>query len=352
MMDELVEYDRAAQRTALPERSNGADTPQVGLAIRHILVPLDGSPLAECVLPYVVAVARATEARVSLLQVLEVAGGMTTGRKHIDPLEWEMARAESHAYLAAVAARLESDGISASVELVQGHGAEQICQLAKRQAADLIVLASHGDGGRQAWNLGSTVQKVINAATTSLLVVPAHEAPATPLPAVHLHRMLLPLDCSQRAECILPAVSELARRHGAELLLAHVVPEPEMPRRMGPSKEDLDLARRVVDRNRRAASRYLRDIQNRLAGVSERIDVQLCVASHRAQTLHELAQREGIDLVILSAHGSTGDAHQRYGSVAAKFLQGGYGPVIILQDLAVPARDEHAAEMVRGSVAN
>jgi nucleotide-binding universal stress UspA family protein len=158
---------------------------------------------------------------------------------------------------------------------------------------------------------------------------------------------MLPLDCSQRAECILPAAIALARTHDAELLLAHVVPEPEMPRRMGPSQEDLELARRLVERNRQAAQRYLRDVQSRLARVSDRVQVRLCVAPRRAQALRDLAQREGVDLVILSAHGSTGDAHQRYGAVAAEFIQAGYGPVIILQDLGVSVRHERAPQAPR-----
>ena len=346
MTDGLVEYDRAAQRAAVPSRAPSADA-EIGLTLRHIVVPLDGSKIAECVLPSVVAVARTTSARVTLLQVLE-AGGMTTARQHIDAIEWEMARAESHAYLAAVAARLEGEDVSAQIELIQGRAPEQITLFAKRQAVDLIVLATHGDGGIDANSLGSTVQKVIASAPTSMLIVPAEvRSDSAPL-TVQVRRMLLPLDCSPRAECILPAATELARRHGAELVLAHVVPEPEMPRRMGPSEEDLELARRVVERNRRAAQHYLRDVQSRLATVSDRVQVRLCVASRSARTLRELAEREGIDLVVLSAHGSTGDAQQRYGAVAGEFLQAGSGPpVIILQDLGAQVREERPAQAPR-----
>ena len=347
MTDALVDYDRAAQHAANPERSTPIDPAEIGLALRHIVVPLDGSKIAECVLPYVAAIARGTAARVTLLQVLEVTGGMPTGRQHIDAVEWEMARAEAHAYLASIATRLAAEQLSATAELVQGRAAEQITSFAKRESADLIVLATHGDAGPQPWTLGGTVQKVIASAPTSMLIVPADEQRASAPLTVRLRRMLLPLDCSQRAECILPAATELAQHHGADLVLAHVVIEPEMPRRMGPSEEDLELSRRLVERNRRAAQRYLRDVQSRLAGVSEHVQVRLCIAPRRAQTLHELAQREGIDLVILSAHGSTGDAHQRYGAVAAEFLQAGYGPVIILQDLGALMRDERPANAPR-----
>jgi len=275
--------------------------------------------------------------------VLEVATGM---RHHIDAIEWEMARAESHAYLTSITTRLQAEEVDTQVELVQGRAAEQITLFAKRQSVDLIVLAAHGHGAH-AWTLGGTAQKIVAGAPTSMLIVPADERSEAAPPPVQLRRMMLPLDCSQRAECILPAATALARTHDAELILAHVVPEPEMPRRMGPSQEDLELARRLVERNRQAAQGYLRDVQSRLACVSDRVQVRLSVAPRRAQALHDLAQREGIDLVILSAHGSTGDAHQRYGAVAAEFLQAGYGPVIILQDLGAPVRHERVPEAPR-----
>jgi nucleotide-binding universal stress UspA family protein len=237
--------------------------------------------------------------------------------------------------------------VDTQVEMVQGRAAEQITLFAKRLPADLIVLARHGDSGVHAWAMGGTAQKIVAGAPTSMLIVPAEERGVSAPLTVQLRRMMLPLDCSQRAECILPAATALARTHDAELILAHVVPEPEMPRRMGPSQADLALARRLVERNRQAAQGYLRDVQSRLSSVSDRVQVRLCVAPRRAQTLHDLAQREGIDLVILSAHGSTGDAHQRYGTVAAEFLQAGYGPVIILQDLGAAVRDERAADAPR-----
>src|SRR5207302_612916 len=115
----------------------------------------------------------------------------------------------------------------------------------------------------------------------------------------------------QRAEFILPAATALARAHDAQLILAHVVPEPEMPRRMPPSSEDLDLAERIIERNCSEATRYLGDMQRRLAANGARVDVRIVVSSHRTQSLRELARQEHADLVVLAAHGSTGDAKER-----------------------------------------
>ena len=51
---------------------------------------------------------------------------MATGRQHVDAIEWEMARAESHAYLTSIATRLQNERLAAEIELVQGRAAEQI----------------------------------------------------------------------------------------------------------------------------------------------------------------------------------------------------------------------------------
>jgi len=298
------------------------------LAINEIVAPLDSSAVAECTLPFVSALASAFSAHITLLHVLEPA---TDPAPAPDALEWEMARAEAHARLMHLQSTFQTRGLTTEVEIVQGKAAEQITHFAKTRDADLIVLASHGVGGINDWNLGGTVHKVIATTHASVLIVPAHRQFPDP---VRFHRMLLPLDCSQRAECVLPAATELARAHDAELILAHVVPEPEMPRRMPPSSEDLDLAERIVDRNSNEATRYLHDIQRRLSAHGSRVEVRVVVSSRRTQSLRELARQEQVDLVIFSAHGSTGDAKQRYGGVASRFLQEGGEPVIILQDLA------------------
>jgi nucleotide-binding universal stress UspA family protein len=218
----------------------------IGLSFGHILVPLDGSLLAERSLPYVPAVARAGTTRLTLLQVLQEPHARI-GSRGVDAVEWEMARAGGHSYLAAIATRLRAHGVESRIELVQGATAEQIAAFVAHGAVDLVVMTSHGEGGVSAhWARGSTAQKVIATATTSILVIPTHASAGPPEDEARLKRMLLPLDCSRRAECILPAATALARGHDAELILAHVVPEPEMPRRMGPSREDLELAQDVV----------------------------------------------------------------------------------------------------------
>ena len=84
----------------------------------RILIPLDGSSLAECVLPHGLSLAKAVGAKVTLLQVVEqsVTGGRT---RSVDPMEWHFSKAEAEAYLAEVAERLRAAGLPTEQVLLE-----------------------------------------------------------------------------------------------------------------------------------------------------------------------------------------------------------------------------------------
>jgi len=353
---ELIEFDRRRRASAgrweessyvpePPATLNDREANGTRLSIRRIVAPFDGSATAECTVPYVAALARAFSAQVTLLRVLEQPEG--AAGPPVDALDWEMARAEALAALTRLQNTLEAEGCSAGIEIVQGRSAEQIVHFTVRDSADLIVLSSHGAGGLHRWNLAGTVYKVVATTHSSVLIVPATRFAGAEAQVV-FRRMLVPLDCSARAECILPAATELAKAHGAQLILAHVVPEPEMPRRLPPSNEDLELVQKLVERNEREARAYLREVQARLAASSGPVEVRLSVSPRRTQALRDMAKQEEVDLIVLCAHGSTGDPSQRYGEVTSQLLQESEVPVIILQDLAQPLSMPAAGPERRG----
>jgi nucleotide-binding universal stress UspA family protein len=162
------------------------------------------------------------------------------------------------------------------------------------------------------------------------MIVRAYRPTSKDLTGLRYRRLLVPLDCSQRAEYVLPLAATLARHHESQLVLAHIVPKPEMPRRAPLSREDIDLANKVTERNRQEATRYLDQLKSRLS-VDARI--VLMVSDNVAASLHELVEREEIDLVLLSAHGYSGGAKWPYGSVTVSFIAYGTTPLLILQDL-------------------
>jgi nucleotide-binding universal stress UspA family protein len=121
----------------------------------EILVPLDGSPLAEQVLGPALDLARLMEARCGLLRV---AVGLP-----------EVAKAEE--YLNGVATRLRGQGLQVRTRvLVARHAAEAILEEAAARTGSLIALATHGRGGLTRLLLGSVASKLVRAATSPLLV--------------------------------------------------------------------------------------------------------------------------------------------------------------------------------------
>ena len=91
----------------------------------RILVPLDRSPLAECVLPHAVAVARSLDSQLMLLHILSPSGRQD-GLRAVGPLEWQLRKAEAESYLEGVRARLEEVGVAAQMKVLDGDAAEQI----------------------------------------------------------------------------------------------------------------------------------------------------------------------------------------------------------------------------------
>ncbi len=307
----------------------------------HILVPLDGSPLAECVLPHTVAIARAFESQVTLLRVL--ATPSTTNQiRPVDPLDWHFGRAEAKAYLDELTVRLREAGLRTDNTLVEGQAAERIIEFAHGHDVNLIVLSSHGRSGLSGWNVSSVVQKIILRAYVPTMIVRAYQPVAHDLTGLCYRRLLVPLDCSQRAECVLSPAITLARFHKSELLLVHVVSKPEMPRRVPPTQQEVELANQIMELNQLEAIRYLEQLKSRL---SVDVRTRLLVSDHAAATLHDLVDQESADLVMLSAHGYSGGTKWPYGSMVVNFIAYGTTPLLIVQDLSPDEVERTRAEM-------
>ncbi len=304
----------------------------------NILVPLDRSALAECVLPHAVAIARAFQSRVTLLSVLE-RGTRLDCTDRVDPLEWRIRKAEAESYLRTLAGRWQGTGLTLKRQMLEGEAAEQIVDFAHSSAMSLIILSSHGQSGLTGCNVGSVVQKIAMRARTSILIVRAYQRKSADL---RYRRLLVPLDGSQRAEWVWPLATILARAEEAEILLAHVVKPPEMPRRLPPTAEDVELADRVVKRNAEEARRYVEELS---AWMPASVRGRVMVGEHVPATLHQLADEEGVDLVVLSAHGYSGGTRFPYGGVVTSFITYGSTPVLIVQDLPADEIQPNPAEM-------
>lgn len=313
--------------------------------LNKIVVPLDRSPLAECVLPHAIAVARALDAELILLHVLSLPSRQGQPRA-VDPLEWHLLRAEGESYLQEVRERLLAGGVVVETALLEGDAAEGILDFTRENQVGLAIMSSHGQSGLSGWNVSSIVQKVIMRALTSIMIVRAYQPAHADLLDLRYRRMLVPLDTSARAESVLPLAATLARDSDAQVVLAHVVQRPQMPRRTPPSREDVELAERIVERNRSEAERYLDDVRTQFPAGAVR--TRLVIGNHVAAAVHELADEEYADLVLLSAHGYSGEMRWPYGGLVASFVAFGSSPLLIFQDAPLEQSAPSLAEATAG----
>ena len=142
---------------------------------RRILVPLDGSSLAESILPHVAALAGCDDGEVLVLQVhiLPVYRyGMTDlAAFPLTPAEEESERRTALEYVQAVAERLAAEGIRARPLVRDGAVAETILQTADDEGADLIAMSTHGRSGIARWLIGSDANKVMHGAKVPVLLI-------------------------------------------------------------------------------------------------------------------------------------------------------------------------------------
>jgi nucleotide-binding universal stress UspA family protein len=300
--------------------------------ISHILVPMDGSSLAECVLPHVLAVAQAVGARITLLNVLE--RPRATGELPTDPLHWHLKKSAIKGYLDQITARLQDAGLEVANTILEGVPAERIVEYANASNVDLIALSTHGQSGLSGWNVSSVVQKIILRAYKSILLVRAYKPSAFEIGKSNPYqRLFVGLDCSARAEMVLPVAVSLSQYYKAKLILGTVIRNPELIHRFPPSGEDQELVDRILERNQRAAEHYFQQFSTQFS--LQGIDLKTFQVSSNnvIATLHDIVEQENADLVMLVAHGYSSEDRWPYGSVATSFIAYGNTALIIMQDL-------------------
>ena len=139
----------------------------------RILVPLDGSDLAAMALEPAVGLAALCGAEVTLLMVIAPIEDVieAPGETIAIDTQWEARRARAQDYLAALCRRPEYQGVQLNAKVTMGPVAETILNYAQEHSVDLIVMTTHGRSGLGRWVWGSVAEKVLRAASTTVLLV-------------------------------------------------------------------------------------------------------------------------------------------------------------------------------------
>lgn len=141
------------------------------------LVPLDGSSVAEAIIPFILDIAGPLDMEVVLLRVVEpIAPMVIEGSRHVEVEDVEARRTDAEEYLAPVAVELRNKGVRVESRVRRGNTTEEIVAAVRETGADLIAMSTHGRGGLGRLMFGSVAQAVLGHVDMPVLLMRATEA--------------------------------------------------------------------------------------------------------------------------------------------------------------------------------
>ncbi len=267
--------------------------------VRHVLIPLDGSTLAESVLPAAAAMAMAFNARVTLFHVIEDEAPETVhGQPHLTDGD------RAQAYLDAVARRPVFPKLAVECHVHRpktGDVADSLATHAAEVGADLVVLATHGRGGVRGFLFGRIAHRALQRGTTPILLI--NPTPGQEPPPFICQSILVPLDGTTAHEPSVPVAAKLAAAFHAAVSLVMVVRTAGTLSGHEAATGSLmpSATRAVLDLAEREAAAYVHGVANSLA--AEGITSASYVSrGEPVSSLVDAAKAVNADLVVMATH--------------------------------------------------
>ena len=287
---------------------------------KRILVPLDGSKLAEGVLPYAKFLAGSLQLPVTLM--------------HVNDLETAVPPAyaiQGADYLKELAATFPAS-LTVNCSLENGRAAEVIVDSASRDTSTLITMAIHGRSGAQRWILGSVAQKVLQASINPLLIIRPNEE-TRPSGEVRLSSVILPLDGSHLAEKILPHVVYLANRLKLEVILIRTYTLPTTGYFMATGVSPPDIGGMGAKIKEEITDYLQAKVEQLQAEGIEKVSF-VAIEGKGPEEIIELARKTTHNLVAMSTHGRSGIGRWVLGSVTDRVVCYCGDPVVVIRPAA------------------
>ncbi len=297
----------------------------------QILVPLDGSPLAEQVLPCAMALSRGLGAELMLLGAVSIPPDteeiLNKAGVRADALLEEL-RTEAEDHLCQVVDELREHGTEARHVIEKGAAAEAIVRYAEQMDVRQIVMATHGYNGPNRWTHGSVAERVIQSASVPVLLMRVKEIQYSDTrQPVCFRRILVPLDGSVRAERVLPVLTPIAAALDCELVLFQVpivyisgwmTGEWSMP------------VQGILATAEQDAQIYLEYVASRLQQQGLKVSIATEIGAVAASIV-KYAESGEFDLIAMCTHGRTGLRRWTLGSVADRVLRAGRVPLLLVR---------------------
>ncbi|MEK7443028.1 MAG: universal stress protein [Chloroflexota bacterium] len=292
---------------------------------RKILIPLDGSELAEQAMPAAMALARQSHGEILLLRVpvFETAVMPAFGGYGVlyPEQSLEHSRAEAREYLKSTQKNIAAPDVTCRALIVDGDVASAIVDVAKEENVDVIVMSTHGYSGMTRWVMGSVTERVLGDASCPVYVVRAPELP---------RHVMITLDGSEFAERALEPGLEAAAMFGATVTLMGAVRQVNVSLLKEMETIERGMAQRLHDDMIKDVEEYLWRVAKRY----HRDDVALMTATTiepAATSILEYAETHDVDLLVMATHGRSGLLRWVYGSVTEKVLRGAKRSMLIVR---------------------
>ncbi len=306
-----------------------------------ILIPLDGSRLAEQAIPYAAAAA-GPEGEITFFHVVpgpeplrDLYGGQIASEQDV----LGMARETGTALMQETIERWKDVlEVEPKILIQPGEPAEAILSAAGSIGATMLVLASRGRGMAGRIAFGSVADRLSRTSPIpTMIVAPKNEKDAPPRKAT-ISRIIAPFDGSDVAKEALPIVRQIASDTGAPVLLICAVNPASvmLPSPVGAAYYPAELYDEVAEDMQSAAREALEEGEEVLQG----LDVtRIIVEGAPANAIQ--SQLQPGDIVVMTSHGRSGFKRWLLGSVAEKLIRSGAAPVVL-----VPTKDRIASEGV------
>ncbi len=297
---------------------------------KKMLVPLDGSELAEIALEYAKEVASKLRLSLVLLHVYSPAEAEQVPARQayinskVDTVRRELKAAEA-------GSGPVSEEVTVRGELVEGYPAEEILRYAEENSIDFILMSTHGRTGIKLWAMGSVADKILRSSKVPIWLIRAGAPPEIISDRLPTRRMLVLLDGSELAESVLPHVETLARQRGADLvdIILLGVCEPMPVAAYYYSTVPIDWEDYIV-RCKREDEQYLAKIEMRLKSAGLKAHLELLMGKP-ADAVIDYVSKNPVNLIVMSTHGRSGLSRWVYGSVAEKVLHGISTPIFLVR---------------------
>lgn len=290
-----------------------------------VMVTLDGSPLAEAVLPFAARIAAGTGAAIELTSVVSSAA-LEIGKEHqayVDQLATQ-AEVSVKAYLSRVGAGLREQGLAVEEQVLLGKPAEAIAARAEKSGASVIAMSTHGHSGLGRWMFGSVTDQVLHLTNIPMLIIrPAGNSPKQP----ELKHLIVCLDGSALSEAVLPDALDLATRLQLKATLVQAV---HLSTVWAGAEDVAQVPVDIIEQMEAEARTYLAKTAETFTSAGVACETKL-LQGPAAAVIADFAKSMPDSLVVMSTHGRSGVGRAVLGSVADRVIRTSGDAVLVIR---------------------